>query len=228
MFAELTDVKEAVLERILMADRKSACRLIRQWADDQGTGVAATELLESVLTQIGELWNTETDVSIAQAYVAAKVAEDVLQDVAASDSPDAGCPAAKGPVVLGNAEDDCHALGRRLVGAFLRAAGWEVCDLGNDVPAVALIDKAVELGARIVAVSAMMYTNAMNIARVREEIDRRNLTGQLQLAVGGAVFVLRPELVAAVGGDGTARNALAAPQLMETLWGRATSQGDKP
>jgi len=47
------------------------------------------------------------------------------------------------------------------------------------------------------------------------------LTGRIQLAVGGAIFVLRPGLVQEVGGDGTARNAFLVPALMAELAARA-------
>jgi len=79
------------------------------------------------------------------------------------------------------------------------------------------VDAALAEGARVIGVSAMMLTNAENIARVRAELDRRGLSGRVKLAVGGAVFVMRPELVAEVGGDGTAATAMDAPALFERL-----------
>jgi methanogenic corrinoid protein MtbC1 len=64
----------------------------------------------------------------------------------------------------------------------------------------------------------MMYTTAGNIRKVRHELDKRNLSGRIQLAVGGAVFKLRPELAAEVGGDGTASSCFKTPALFEELW----------
>jgi methanogenic corrinoid protein MtbC1 len=63
----------------------------------------------------------------------------------------------------------------------------------------------------------MMYSTAINIRKVREELDRRHLSGTIQLAVGGAVFNLRPELVAEVGGDATAKVATDVPDLFERM-----------
>ena len=134
---------------------------------------------------------------------------------------------AKGPVVMGNIEDDYHPLGRKMVVAFLRVAGWKVLDLGNDVMPKKFVDTALEAGACIIGASAMMYTNAMNIKKIREEIDHRGLTGYLQLAVGGAVFKLRPELVQEVGGDGTAGDATKAPALMDELWKYSSEKGER-
>ena len=124
-------------------------------------------------------------------------------------------------MVIGNIEEDFHALGRKMVGAFLRARGWTVHDLGNDVPAATFVDKAVEVGARVIGVSAMMLTTARNIKAVREEIDRRGLTGRIQLAVGGAVFRVTAGLAEEIGADGSAANALAAVELAGRLWERS-------
>ena len=57
----------------------------------------------------------------------------------------------------------------------------------------------------------------MDLHELRKEIDNRGLAGHLKLAVGGAIFKLRPDLVTEVGGDGTAENASNAPLLMEEL-----------
>jgi len=109
-------------------------------------------------------------------------------------------------------------LGHRMVGIFLRTDGWIVHDLGNDVPAAVFVDKALETGARVIGASAMMMTTALNIERLREEIDRRGLAGRIQLAVGGAVFRVCPGLADEVGGDGTASDALGAADLFDRLW----------
>ena len=69
---------------------------------------------------------------MAQAFVGAKIAEDVLLRCM-PETGTIGTRLHKGPVVIGNIEDDFHSLGRRIVGSFLRANGWEVFDLGNDI-----------------------------------------------------------------------------------------------
>jgi len=212
-------IQESVLAAIFDSNRTQAVALALAWAAQHGYPRLFTEVLDPVLVRIGADYETGAAVSIAYGYIAAKVVEDVLAQAA----PQAGAatPPAQGTVILGNIEDDYHALGRKMVGAFLRAAGWEVRDLGNDVPAGAFVDAAVESGARVIGVSAMMQTTALNIAKVRAELDRRGLSGRIQLAVGGAIFVLRPDLVEEVGGDGTARNAFVVPALMTELAARA-------
>jgi len=214
---------QELLDAIQRADRVGANAVIDAWALGRSFRRVIPDLLSPTLDTFGRLWaHGEDGISLATGYVASKIAEDVLSRVLL-EATASGAPArpAKGPVVLGNVEDDFHPLGRKMVAAFLRADGWEVHDLGVDIGPAQFLDKAEESGARVIGASAMMYTTAKNIAKLREEIDRRGLRGQIQLAVGGAVFKLRPELVEAFGGDGTAPSAVEAPLLFERLWQQA-------
>ncbi len=210
---------------ILAGDMRSATELVEKWANIHSYERAVTEILEPALDSFGEKWSTSEDFSLAQGYVAGKVAENIMTKAIETLPADSSRTALKGPVVIGNIEDDYHALGRKLVSTFLRNAGWEICNLGNDVLPAEFVDKAEEVNAPIIAVSAMMYMTAMNIKKLRQEIDNRGLNGRILLAVGGAVFLQRPELVEIVGGDGTASNAIKAPSLMDQLLERAVSKG---
>lgn len=122
-----------------------------------------------------------------------------------------------GVAVIGNIEDDFHALGRKMVGNFLVSAGWTVHDLGNDVLAADFVDKALEVNASIIGASTMMYSNAQNIHKLREELERRNLRDKIKFVVGGAIFNLSPHLAEEIKADGTARNALEAVELFNRL-----------
>jgi len=214
---------QELLEAIQRADRAGANAVIEAWASGHSFHRVVPELLTPTLETFGKMWAQAVNgVSLATGYVASKVAEDVLSRLLLeAHSGDGPKPLAKGPVLVGNVEDDFHPLGRKMVAAFLRADGWEVHDLGVDVPPAQFVDTAERTGARVIGASAMMYTTAKNVAGLRGEIDRRGLRGKVQLAVGGAVFKLRPELVEAFGGDGTAASAVEAPALFDQLWARA-------
>ncbi len=211
-------IQQALIEKIRLADRPGANALLDAWATEHGYERLLAEILDPTLILIGEEWRSSETFTLAQVYVAAKVTEDVLNKIVDLRKPSPADQLPKGPVVIGNIEEDFHALGRRMVGTFLRTDGWIVHDLGNDVPAAEFVDKAQAVGARVIGVSAMMMTTARHITRVREEIDRRGLTGRIQLAVGGAVFRICPGLDAEVGGNGTAPDALGAADLFDRLW----------
>lgn len=207
-----------LIDAMMNTDRTAAAEIIDQ-ALTEGIPPASViaDILEPALSYLGQLWGTQT-VSLAQAFVGAKIAEDALVRCMPGRESSAGT--CKGTAVVGNIEDDYHSLGRRMVASFLRSSGWEVHDLGNDVIAEQFVDKAIEVGASVVGASAMMQTTALNIRKLRDLIDARGLQNRLRLAVGGAVFNWRPELVAEVGGDGTAANAAGVDALFQSLQGQ--------
>ncbi len=215
------DLSDRLLTTMLASDRTEAATLIGEALD---AGIpplqVISDILDPALVLLGHRWEQET-LSLAQGFVAAKIAEDIMLRCMPESSPQPP----KGVVVIGNIEDDFHSLGRRIVTLFLTAAGWEVHDLGNDVPAEQFIDTALAVGAQVVAASAMMQTTALNIRKLRELLDTRGLQQRIKLGVGGAVFNWRPELVAEVGGDGTARNAVGADELCTRLQAAAQAGG---
>lgn len=218
------EICDALVAMIRKADRAGARVLIEGWADEHGHDDLFASVLEPTLQLIGEEWKGIGTVTLAQAYVAAKIAEDALSMAASRTQQRKESKVPAYPVVIGNIEEDFHSLGRNMVGIFLRVEGWQVYDLGNDVEPKDFVDKALEVGARVIGASAMTLSTARNIKSLREEIDRRGLRGRIQLAVGGAVFLLCPSLVEEVGGDGTAKNAIEAAKLFAALWEKAQKE----
>jgi methylmalonyl-CoA mutase cobalamin-binding domain/chain len=212
-----------VMEAILGGDPYGADQLLSAYAASGSFRQTMDDVLEPVLEEIGNRW-VEENISLAQGYVAGKVAEELLLKLFEEEKAGSGKSRDRGSVVIGNIEDDYHSLGRKLVSIFLLSAGWQVHDLGSDVAADEFVRRAEETGSRIIGVSAMMYTTAANIRKVREELDRRGLSGKIMLAVGGAVFKLRPELCAEVGGDGTAANGFQVSQLFIELLEKSVSR----
>jgi methylmalonyl-CoA mutase cobalamin-binding domain/chain len=201
----------------LSADKIAALELIEEWAKENSFEEALTKLVEPALRKFGQKWARQDDVNLAQGYIAAKISEEVLLRIAEERKENGVTSQIQGIAVVGNIEDDYHALGRKMIRNFLQSSGWEVHDLGNDVLAEEFVDKAVEVNASVIGVSAMMYTNAKNMIKVREELDKRGLSGKIMFAVGGAIFNMRPELVKEVGADGTALNAMKSIDLFNEL-----------
>ena len=101
---------EQLLAAMMKADRREASEVIRRAkAEGIASDLIIAEILDPALFKLGHLWGKET-VSLAQTFVAAKIAEDVLLLCV----PGPGASASHNtPVVIGNIEDDFHSLGRR-------------------------------------------------------------------------------------------------------------------
>src|SRR5512136_2375016 len=96
-----------------------------------------------------------------------------------------GVPMA-GRVVLGSVHGDLHDIGKNLVGIMLRGAGFEVIDLGNDVPAERFVATAVEQGASVIGLSALLTTTMPVMKDVVERVRAQGLGPRIKVIVGGA------------------------------------------
>ena len=91
-----------------------------------------------------------------------------------------------GKVVIGTIVGDQHDIGKNLVAMMLKGAGFEVIDLGVDVAPDAFIDKAEEVGAKIICISALLTTTMPGMQTVVENLKARGLRDKYIVMVGGA------------------------------------------
>ena len=85
----------------------------------------------------------------------------------------------RGKVVLGTVEGDLHDIGKNLVGIMLQGAGFEVVDLGTDVPAEKFIDAAIAENASVIGLSALLTTTMSLMKGVVDLVEERGLSDQL-------------------------------------------------
>ncbi|MCQ5363347.1 MAG: corrinoid protein [Candidatus Methanomethylicia archaeon] len=118
-------------------------------------------------------------------------------------------------VVLGVVRGDIHDIGKNLVKLMMEAAGFQVIDLGRDVPNEKFVDAAVREGADIVGLSALMTTSMVVMPEVIKEIKKRS--PKTMTMVGGGP--LSPELAKVYGADGYAKDASQAVKVAKSLIG---------
>jgi len=92
----------------------------------------------------------------------------------------------KAKVVIGTVQGDLHDIGKTLVGTMLEANGFEVHDLGSDVPVDAFVGKAREIGARIIGASALLTTTMAVQREIVERVRAEGLAGKLRVLIGGS------------------------------------------
>ena len=110
-----------------------------------------------------------------------------------------------GRVVIGTVKGDIHSIGKNIVGALLKMSGFEVFDLGVDVNASAFVIKAEEVGADIIAVSALMSTTIPQQKSIIEHLEARGVRGKYCVLVGGGST--SQEWADNIGADGYGRTA---------------------
>jgi trimethylamine corrinoid protein len=121
----------------------------------------------------------------------------------------------KGKVVIATIEGDIHSIGKTIVGTMLRAYGYEVYDLGADVPAEKIVDIAIEKKADIIGVSALLTTTMFGQKKIIEILKERNMIDRFKVILGGAPVT--NSWVKECNADGFAENAIDAVKLVRSL-----------
>lgn len=91
-----------------------------------------------------------------------------------------------GKAVIGTVKGDLHDIGKNLVGMMLKGAGFEVCDLGVDVEPEVYIEKAEEIGADIIGMSALLTTTMPNMKDLIDLLKEKGLRDKYIVMIGGA------------------------------------------
>jgi corrinoid protein of di/trimethylamine methyltransferase len=115
-----------------------------------------------------------------------------------------------GIVVLGTIEGDVHDIGKGIVATLMRVYGFEVHDLGRDVPLTAYVEKAKEVNATIVGSSALMTTTMVGQKALEKMLKEAGIREHVKTMVGGAVVT--QYWADKIGADGYAENAQEAVQ----------------
>jgi corrinoid protein of di/trimethylamine methyltransferase len=124
-----------------------------------------------------------------------------------------------GKVVLATVEGDIHEIGKSLVGTMLSASGFQVYDMGVDVPTAKIIAKAKEVDADIVGLSALLTTTMVKQKEVIEELDKQGLRKKIKVMVGGAPVTR--DWVQKIEADGYSEDAIGAVGVAKKLVGAA-------
>jgi corrinoid protein of di/trimethylamine methyltransferase len=119
----------------------------------------------------------------------------------------------KGVIVLGTVEGDIHDIGKTVVGAMLQSNGYEVIDLGVEVPAPRFIQAAQEAKANVIAMSALLSTTMLYQRDVMELMKNKGMAGKYFVMVGGAPVTQK--WAEEIGANAYARDAVEAVRVLD-------------
>ncbi len=125
----------------------------------------------------------------------------------------------KHKVVIGVIEGDTHDIGKNLVKIMLETSGFEVVDLGRDIPPLQFVEKAKEINAKIIALSTLMTTTMDGMAEVINILKQQEIRENFKVMVGGGP--ISQGFADKIGADGYSVNAAEAVRLARNLVGGA-------
>jgi methylmalonyl-CoA mutase cobalamin-binding domain/chain len=120
----------------------------------------------------------------------------------------------KASIVLGSALGDIHDIGKEIVKSLLVSAGFEVHDLGVDVPPKAFVDKAGEVNAEIIGISALLSTTTHAASEVVKLLKKAGLKGKVKVILGGAA--VRDWMVKEFGVDAAVEDAVEGVKIIKS------------
>lgn len=126
----------------------------------------------------------------------------------------AGAKAA-GRVIIGTVQGDLHDIGKNLVASMLEGGGFQVVDLGVDVPPQKFIDAAKEQSGSIIAMSALLTTTMTQMKAVVKALEEAGIRKQTKVIIGGAPIT--QQYADEIGADGYGDNASTAVALARKL-----------
>ena len=163
------------------------------------------------LNEVGTGFENKT-VYLPQLLMSAEAAKAAFEQIKAAMP--AGSSGGKCAFVLATVKGDIHDIGKNIVRLLLENYGFDVTDLGRDVPPETIVEKAIALHAPIVGLSALMTTT---VPAMEETIRQLRLRAPwCKIMVGGAV--LNPEYAAAIGADFYTRDAMEAVRCAERIF----------
>jgi 5-methyltetrahydrofolate--homocysteine methyltransferase len=207
-----TELQEKIYACILDGESNKIIPLINQALGD---GAAPLEIIEKVLNpalkEVGDKFG-QGDIYLPELIMSAEAMQaaiELLEPLLAAQNQKIESP---GRVVMATVQGDIHDIGKNIVCAMLRANGFEVLDLGRDVPAATIVTEARKFNADIIGLSALLSTTmpyCRDTVRLLEELDIRD---QFKVFIGGGPA--NPEYAESMGAIYGGPHAEAAVQNM--------------
>lgn len=206
--ALLEELREAVVDG-------QAKRALAKVTEGLDAGIDAGTLLREglieAMAQVGKLYE-EGEIFVPEMLVAARAMTATLGTLKPYLVEEG--VASKGKVAIGTTQGDLHDIGKNLVAMMLEGSGYEIVDLGVDVPPDRFVE-AVKNGANVVAMSALLTTTMTNMQSAIAAITEAGLRDQVRVVVGGAPIT--KSYADEIGADGYAEDASNAVRLVKEV-----------
>lgn len=206
---------EELYKAIVEGYSEDAEALARQLLDE---GMPPMQIIDECMVpaiqEVGRLYETG-DYFLPELMMGAEAMQAALKVIQPALRGEGARREVLGTVVIGTVAGDLHDIGKSIVATMLSANGFEVYDLGVDVTASQFLDKAREVNATILGMSALLPTTMPYMQRVIESAKEAGLRDQLIILVGGAPVT--QAFAEKIGADGYADDAAGAVKVAKQL-----------
>jgi len=206
--AILEELREAMVDG---QAKQAVAKVSEGLAEGMDAGTLLRDGLIAGMAEVGQLYENG-DIFVPEMLVGARAMSAALE-VLKPHLVEEGVESS-GKVAIGTTQGDLHDIGKNLVAMMLEGSGFEIVDLGVDVPADKFIE-AIREGASVVAMSALLTTTMTNMQTAIEAIKEAGLREQVRIIIGGAPIT--KAYADEIGADGYAEDASSAVRLVKEV-----------
>jgi 5-methyltetrahydrofolate--homocysteine methyltransferase len=204
---------EQISENLIKGKANEVKDLVQKALDE---GSSAADVLNKGLlagmSVVGERFK-KNEIYVPEVLIAAramKMGTEVLKPLLAESGVEP-----TGIVVLGTVKGDLHDIGKNLVGMMLEGGGFQVIDLGTDVPSEKFVESARENKAQVIGASALLTTTMTAMKEVVDSLKSSDLGGKVKIMIGGAPVT--QAFCDEIGADGYAPDAASAADVAKSF-----------
>lgn len=201
-----TLIKEAIDSMIKYDEAIATDVMNRAIAEDCAVDVLS-EGFSAGIREVGDLFG-KGRVFLPELMLAAEVMQKVSDILDAEMAQKGDVAEKKGTMILATVQGDVHDIGKGIVASLIKTQGIEVVDLGRDVPAETIVDKAVELNADLIGTSALLTTTMGECKKLEDMLKERGIKDQFKTLIGGAPVTER--FAKRIGADAYGEDAAEA------------------
>jgi trimethylamine corrinoid protein len=205
---------EKYKEVIIKGDRELAKKLANEAVKNKEDINKIIDEFSEAIRYVGDLFE-EGEFFLPELMRSAEAMKGAMEILTPALSDGSKADRIVGKVVIGTIEGDIHDIGKTLVASMMQAEGFEVFDLGADVPVDSFIEKAVEVDADLICISALLTTTMIGQKKLIEDLKEKGIRDKFKVLIGGAP--VSKNWMAEIGADGTAENAVSAVKLAKKL-----------
>ncbi len=206
---------EQIVESILNFEEDTVTELIKQALNqDVDLAIVLNDGLTAGLQKLGERFE-KGEVFIPELMVGGKIVQQNIKVLESYIKKDA--VSTRGKFLIGSVKGDIHDVGKNIVGSVFSGAGYEVLDLGIDVPTEMFVQKVREEKPDLLGLSALLTTTMWNQRKVIEALEGEGLRQNVNIIIGGAPA--STSWAETIRADAYAEDALSGLRIAERLLG---------
>lgn len=204
---------EKATQSIIDGDKELAEKLAQEGLD---AGVDPAEFIEKGfvpgILEVGDLFEDGL-VFLPEVMMAADATQGAVEILNEAILKSGKKKEASAKVVLATVEGDMHDIGKGIVASLMVANGFEVIDLGRDIPIEKIVNTAIEKEADVIGSSALLTTTMTEQKKIEDMLVEKGMKGKIKTIVGGAPVTIRWQ--SKIGADGFGENAAEGIRLVK-------------